>query len=761
MRPPVPRIMRPPVPQLVDELATFADLGTEPPEPQDLGDSFSMRIFREGEELELEFYEDRTGKVSERSLDGGRSRTHASYRALIASERFGNLRKWTHNQTQSLRRITTYDPITVKGILKVGEESMNVRELDDFLVSQSLPQQTVQIMLIDGPAGIGKTRFIESLATARAENFLSNRRPLILHVQSRGRVLTFLQDLIAFSLQRLRLSVTFDQLPVLVRHGLVTLAIDGFDELGDPNGYDLAWSQVSELVDQVRGSGTLILAGRETFIGRERITKQVTSLQLDRDLINAFSLQPPHPETARTWLRRRGWSNENLNAVDELFEVGSYALRPFFLSQLADREVVSTIRNDPTGNPLSLLVSLMINREAEKFGDQVNNVMTETERRNYVRRQLREVARFMADEQTESIDERMLRWLVDVVTDRESPEVMNQEILALLKNRVAVMAFLERDDAPNYRRFAHTQLLNHFLGEETIDAIVRGEIPKYVRRNILGADFLAALSDLVMYRSRSSHDQIHRFFDATAQRVNDYVHSDRGARNMGSWLVTVLPALYDQGDIILRELDIDEAFLRGTCPAAKVSEVVVNQLDAQGADLQGLKFLSASIGTLIVDDITRVSPSFPTPVRLQYEGLGPQNSRVLFDPDDIVSWLNRHGKDPSPPRDDADLIPNEFRNHKLIKLVGRACRNRSYWIAEEGNSQFEGFVRDPLWSDVYTLLKEHELVRVERRGSRPVAGRSNVFFHIKKPMDILGQSPDKDVRGFYGSLVHRMRELCE
>ena len=72
--------------------------------------------------------------------------------------------------------------------------------------------------------------------------------------------------------------MTFDQLPVLVRHGLVTLAIDGFDELGDPNGYDLAWGQVNELVTQIRGKGTLILAGRETFIGRERVSKQITSL---------------------------------------------------------------------------------------------------------------------------------------------------------------------------------------------------------------------------------------------------------------------------------------------------------------------------------------------------------------------------------------------------------------------------------------------------------------------------------------------------
>ena len=748
--------MRPPLSLLIDELSAFADLGTTPPQPFDLGNSFALRLFRDGEHLELEFHEDPSGKVTERSIETGKTRNHASYRALLASERFGHLRQWTHNQIRSLQRITSDDhPITVKGILDSVEDAMNVREVDDFLVSKSIPQESVQVMLIDGPAGIGKTRFIESLAASRARNYLKNQRPLILHVQSRGRVLTFLQDLIAFSLQRIRVSVTFDQLPVLVRHGLITLAIDGFDELGDPNGYDLAWSQVSELVNQVRGNGTLILAGRETFIGRERITKNITSLQERRDLINALSLQPPNPETARNWLRSRGWTNDNLSSVEELFETGSYALRPFFLSQLADREVLSTIRRDPTGNPLSFLVNLMIEREADKFGEAVDNVMTADRRRQYVRRQLREIARFMADDQTEAIDERMLAWLVEVVMDAVSPESTNQEVLAMLKNRVAVMAFLENDDAPNYRRFAHTQLLNHFLGDETIDAVTRDEIPKYVRRNILGAEFLAAFSDLVMYRSRTDPDLIREFFHTASDCAKDYIYHDRGARNIGAWLVTVLPALDDGDSVTLQRLDIDEAFLRGTCPSAVIDDVVVNQLDAQGADLQELHFKSASIGTLIVNELTRVSPTFPHPARLQYEGPGPQLSRVMFDPEEIVSWLNGHGRDPSPPNEDSGLVPIDLRNHPMIKLLGKACRNRSYWISEEGDSHFDGFVKDPHWHVIYGLLKEHELVRVEYR---QVSGRNSVFFHIKKASDILGERDDADIRGFYASLVVEMRQ---
>ena len=103
----------------------------------------------------------------------------------------------------------------------------------------------------------------------------------------------------------------------------------------------------------------------------------------------------------------------------------------------------------------------------------------------------------------------------------------------------------------------------------------------------------------------------------------------------------------------------------------------------------------------------------------------------------------------------AGLVPDDLRHHPIIKLLGKACRNRSYWISEAGDSHFDVFVKDPHWDVIYQLLKEHELVRVE---NRQVSGRSNVFFHIKKSMDILGESDDKDVRGFYSSLVEWIRQ---
>ena len=500
--------MTDPASLLCDELAVFSDLGTDPPRAMRHDDRLVVRLTRGGDELQLEFINGPAGKVIEHRPNGAGSRTHASYRALLASEAFSDLRLWADHQKTVLRdTLKNVDGrIHVEGVLSGTGDTLDIDALDDRLVPGNGSDPSIRVMLLDGPAGIGKTRFIESLAASRADRFLTTRRPLVLHVQSRGRILTFLQDLIAFSLQRLRLTVTFDQLPVLVRHGLVTLAIDGFDELGDPNGYDLAWGQVNELVTQIRGKGTLILAGRETFIGRERVSKQITSLG-QHDVLEALSLQPPDPDDARAWLRVNHWSQDDIASADALFDRGSYALRPFFLAQLGRPDVASTIRERAAGHPLAFLVEMMIEREAGKFGGALDRLLSVDQRRTFVRSLLREIARHMADDQTEAIDEVSIAWLVEIA----APEDLDPESLALLKNRAAVVAFLENDDAPRYRRFAHAQLLNFFLAEVAIEAISNGEVPKFIRRNILGADFLAALSDLVLDAAASDSARVHEF----------------------------------------------------------------------------------------------------------------------------------------------------------------------------------------------------------------------------------------------------------
>ena len=624
------------------DLALFSDLGTEPPEVMSEGDRFVVRMYRGGEELELAFADNGRGRVTARVIDTGEERTHASYRALLASENFGNLRKWAASQSAFLKEKKGDLPrLQVYGTLPDLEDQILPEQLDSLLMEAAHTPGSVNVMLIDGPAGIGKTMFIEELSLRRATSFAAQQRPLILHVESRGRVLTFLQDLIAFSLQQMRLTVTFDQLPILVRTGLVTLAIDGFDELGDPSGYEHAWGQLNDLIDQVRGKGTVILAGRDTFIGHERILADIKALRSE-DVVRALSLQPPSPAHAIDWLKRNGWQDKDLQSVEVLLEPESYALRPFFLAHMS-RPENARILKDMTAGPLAFLADLMITREAGKFGEPVDKVMELPDRLEFIRRYLRELARFMADDQTEAIDAIAMTWLVDVA----APEGTGQQTLSLLKNRAMVMAFLTKDQAHNHYRFSHSQLLHHFLSEETFEVVPRKEVPKYLRRNILAAEFLTAFSDLATHYSQidTQRDRIPAFFRSASDQASSYTTLDRGGRNLGALLLTVLPMMDDTEDQLrLGPLQIDEASLRDcTVPSAELDTIVVNQLDVRGTDLRALRFSNTTILSVIADGATRLPPTFPTPARVRHDD--DRNQRTLAEPQEIADWMA--GKHPS------------------------------------------------------------------------------------------------------------------
>ena len=738
--------------KILDEMAVFADLGTDPAQGEQTAEGFVVRLFRNGDELALVFSDDGDGKVIERCR-GANPRTHASYLALLASERFGNLRSWAFTQATLLGTTAIQPAIRVEGAVAGGDTMLVANGLDDFLQSSEREGESVQVLLIDGPAGIGKTKFIEALALARASSYRRRRHPLVLHVQSRGRVLSYLQDLIAFSLQRLRLSVTFDQLPILARHGLVTLAIDGFDELGDPDGYDLAWSQVNQTIDDLRGAGTLILAGRETFIGLDRLKKTLRALR-PHDVVHGLTLRPPSPEEAQRWLLKKDWTKGDVEKISYLLEPDSYALRPFFLAKLAEAEITESVRDSSDTSLLPILVNLMVERESEKFGDAVERVLSAEQRRQYADSFFCEVAQYMADDQTDIIGEIPLTWMVDMALQEtvDDPDVVN-----LLKNRAGVMAFLAEDDLPGFRRFSHSQLFNYFLSAAAIAFVSEGEIPKYVRRNIFSADFLAVFVEVFRRIANETPGDAMMFFEHAQEWAKNYRSIDRGARNLGAWIIAVLPTIGEitdgSGVLDVGPVEADETTLRGTASPTTLGRVSVSQIDIRGADLRELTFEECALATAIVDDSTRVPRTFPIPkclrVQRAADGLSGED---LWDPLLIGQWLDSHGRALT---EDGGQVVNE-RHEEMLRLLGRACRS-SFWIPKKkGETKLDKFVNNPLWPTILGLLHKHGHVVEKRKGAK---GTQSQFVHVRQPFRILVNDPTHDgVRQFHDELARVAKE---
>lgn len=723
---------------LMHDLSMFADLGTSPPQMSDENGSIVIRLVRDGQALTLTVKPD--GRVHERSDDAERS--HANIRALLASPGWANLGKWADSQRTLLQERIAGDTIPVLGMLAQGQKEGGVALLDQTLSAGSgseLIDPRTLVLLIDGPAGIGKTSLIRSLAFNRASNFRRDQRPLILHVESRGRMLQNIMDLMAFSLQTLRLSVTYDQVPILVRHGLITLAIDGFDELGDPNGYDLAWAQVNELVVASRGQGRIILSGRETFIGRERMKKALTAIDEAVDTLEAFTLRPIQPGTARAWLAGKGWSEDLLysEAVSPLFEPESYALRPFFLSELANDGVAQQVKDGEIGDLLSFLISAMTTREASKFGSDIENVTTPESRAEFVTIVMEEVARDLAENQSSAIQLETLSWLAEMSAENIVPE----SLYGILKNRSGVLAFLKDDDRRGYKNFVHEQVYNYFLSRVTIREICSESVPKFVRRNILGTDFLESFADVFRFLSVEKSDE---FILKALKNLKNLSGQDRARQNLASLVMSACCVFTPSEVPVLENLSIDEVFLAETVAHMHLENVVISQLTAVGADMREVHFDgSCEIISVIADEGSIPHQSFPMPTVLTLP------ERTTYDPSEISGWLSEqyyayrtHSR-----RSTEEIL----KNFGLFDLLARMARYKPFWIKDADERGARRILDDKHWDALKDLMIKHDLL-VERTDVQ-ASGRPAPFYHIKNRAALMNlDNPESAMAQFFSDV---------
>lgn len=722
--------------EIADDLSVFADVGTDPASVETTANGHIVRLIRHGEPVDIVI--STTGALVERTLNS--ETRHANFKALLASDRYGNLRDWATKQKAYLDQELNAagQGIDVKGLLNGGMTPLSVAGVDEVLAARQGPDST-RILLIDGPAGIGKTQFIMALAASRVNNYSVSRRPPILHVQSRGRTLSYLYDLVAFSLQRIRLEATYDQVPILAKHGLITLAIDGFDELADPDGYNLAWSQVSDLTALLRGSGALILAGRETFIGRDRVVSEISSVREGKDEVSVLTLQAPSKGVALDWLESQGWNDEQRNAVEEYLEPTSLALRPFFLAALSNSNITQSLSTTSSTSVLAILMEAMIEREIKKFGEAVEAELTVAERHAFLRTFSSEIARDMAENSTTSISDATLSWLVEAAL----PKVVSDPVLRLLKARAQVVAFLTNDDRSGYRRFFHEKFYEYFLSISIIDMISSQQTGKVISRTNFGSSLLETFGEVVSSGTPTSQAAV--FLEAAQRMLKEYPPIDSTRKNIGALLLASLGVADLIGKFEVAAVDLEECRFSGTAAKAEIDSVIISQLDCRGGDLTEVSINNSAIVTLIADSETRVPSDMPVPSKIQDITLG---GRTIIRPEEREEWIANHLLNPVVI--DTGLIPPELRQHDMFKLLFKACRLRQYWMRRGDDMYAARILDNPLWPVIERALSNNNLLTVELRQA---SGSDARFIHVRRPEDILSEKrDDPDVVGLFKAL---------
>lgn len=700
------------------DLEPFADPGTS----VDVIES-GFRLTRS--ERPITIVRDETGYMV--SVDGN-TKNYRSVGGVLACPVIADLGRVARYQAAHLARERIAGrpvPITSEMKMIVGQlpdwtQSQKPWEgLDDWLraVGSSRQPNGTDFLLIDGPAGVGKTTIVREAALSRAETF-DGSAPLILQVVSRGRVLQNIPDLIAYALQDIRSGLTVSQLLVLIRHGLVVLAIDGFDELSDPNGFETAWSGLNGLIREARGSATFLLAGRETFVSTDTMRKQLTSFNAERDRLAALSLADPRPNDARDWLlEQKGWSVELLQGefVEPIFVEDSYALRPFFLQLLSLEPEALASDRPPASDLLSYLVDTMIRREATKFIetlDPPDGTNAEAKFELYVGRFLEEVARDLAENQSESLSDDALDLLARIAADGLLPD----DQIAAVAQRARTVVFLANDLRAGDVRFAHEQLLQHFLAREALRSVGEGEIPRYVRRNLFGREALEVFGHVARGRGKEAR----KFLGAVRKQLG-LTSRDRTNTNLAVLgVAAACAAVENDADLSIGDLGIGELHFPFAAPSGVVFHgTTISILHAAGSDIRKVNFeQGVVVVTLEINDRTLLPSSMPMPqilVRPQGTTANQNEIREYFFPTEVVH--NSQG-----------LVWSD----SLSELLGRIGRYRTFWLRtniDDTDPPGRRIVGHPDWERVFSVLQELNLVTVK---NRQASGTWASFVHFRQ-----------------------------
>jgi len=701
------------------DLSPFADPGTDI-SASSSGTVVDLTMVRDGEDIRIE-----VDRVSGRTtLRKGKGERFPSLAVLLASPLFSDVRRLAPTQRQLYAKLDNGNIIEPEGVITdaAGSRRLTIDGMDAIL--RQAKGDKIRVVLLDGQAGVGKTSLIRNLLLRRAREVTS---PPIIHVESLGSRLFGLNHLLAASLDTLRAKFTYDQAPALIRNGLIQVAIDGFDELVDSEGYADAWGALSDFFSEIGNSGVVILSGRDTFFDQQAFNERLADKRQNIELVSA-RLSPISPGNARNYLKANGWVDDELSSRvgQSVLKERSYVLRPFFLRTLAEEQNKSwdvlaentTIRN--------LLVDRFLVREA-------NLIRSKTSMSLEVSKPLLasvfiEIAMELAASEADIIDTTFIELVVDAVF---SSALQNQE-LGRLTYKAGSIALLEQAEGRRgYRRFPHTEISNYFLSCGLIKSKWSPPMRRVLTRANLLGDFFSVFSEEF---ATAPHEDAASFVEtvdrAIAQEGSSSEHLNSNLAAL--WVATL------SGDVTgpLRQLEgavINDAAIVGVATAAELRHVVVNRMDARGADLSSVLFNDVTISTLIVDEETRFGSSVPLIAHIQAtENASVKNLRGNA----IFEWVASH-------QSGDELGPQAVAEALLWRVA--SILTRRYVIRDSHADTAGRFLRDPKWPEIERILEEvGRIERVPNRGGGP----QDDFVRIFDPIGLMRRE-DKSSRAIW------------
>jgi hypothetical protein len=425
-----------------------------------------------------------------------------------------------------------------------------------------------KITFLTADAGQGKTMLLKEFQALQAKKFLSKESPFLFwHIDLQGRQLVRLNEAIMYDLGELRISglgIYYSSILTLVRHGLLILAIDGFDELSAEIGGPVALGALSHLVDQLEGQGTIIAASRRTFFNTQDYVKRNAFLRSNVSIACEFKeikLDAWKEMQVLEYLHNSGCDDPDqqyLELLHVLNDDPSHPIltRPFLLTRIIDLmiENPTLLLNDiATGslNPIesvAIVVDSFVRREVSKWKLRDS----ETGQPYLTFEQHMHLLEFVADEMWLGNSDRIrvedLEFFATSLCEEWGIDpIRRQKVVNMVRNHALLVA---QDIDQNFRRFEHEEFRNYFLALSLVATL---------RASILGKDlnrlrkflYISQLPDSVAYYAGQKLPKSEQEVVAIFSILSEIIESEWKPTYLQQNIGTIVPSLLNAVNFLM------------------------------------------------------------------------------------------------------------------------------------------------------------------------------------------------------------------
>jgi hypothetical protein len=333
-----------------------------------------------------------------------------------------------------------------------------------------------QVVFINGEAGIGKTRAMVDAAKSRAravERAAEEGKPselaLFLYVRSTGQVLDSLPTVVSGAVASTR-NLTDAGVKALCRNGLMTLLIDGFDELLGGVGYSDAIGSLRPWLNDLGGRGVVVVSARSSYyMGQYRSSVERANEQgLPFVRHRIAEVQRWSPEDVAEFMAEYGVPERSLQRLSD--HDRQLLGLPFFARVFAEM----TLDPDESDIETDALTDRLLNKYVAREEGKLTQGHTESAllSTSELRRVFEYVAEFMA-----SSDERE----ADISELESAAEFAIEQDLSSrrgLKQRLPVLCGLaaaSEESSTSRFRFQHELFFDQFLAGAASHYLVTGQ----------------------------------------------------------------------------------------------------------------------------------------------------------------------------------------------------------------------------------------------------------------------------------------------